>query len=83
MFGLERHDVLAEILAIGFAAASMFLRKIFKGMALDGRVKQRTTTFLRLDKKDFRKWNKIKILMQKRRQRWEYCGYKIPNCTEN
>lgn len=49
LLGIERHDVLVKILAIGFAVASMFLREMFKGMALEGKVKQRTTTFLRLD----------------------------------
>lgn len=49
LLDFENCGITVKVLAVGFSVVSFFLREIFKGMALGGKVKQRTVTFLRLD----------------------------------
>ena len=42
-------ETVVKVLGIGFAAISLILYRVYKGSAVEGKVRQWTRTFLRLD----------------------------------
>lgn len=49
LIGIENYETQMKIAAVLFSVISVFLREIFNGMSLAGKVRQRTVTFLGLD----------------------------------